>query len=64
MLEVADIVESIRMIEHHKGKYIKVVLSYLEQRGLVDKEIRKIILDAFNNYSRAVQRDLGYQIEE
>lgn len=63
-MQIEDIVESVRMIEHHKGKYIKIVLADLEQRDCFDKNVRKVVLDAFNNFSRAVQRELGYNVED
>lgn len=63
MLEIADIVETVRLIEHHKGKFIKILLTHLEQNGKLDKETRKVALDTFNNFSRAVQKELGYVVE-
>lgn len=63
MLPIDDIVETVRLVEHHKGKYIKIVLTALEQRGKLDTETRKLILDAFNNFSRSVQQELGYTVE-
>lgn len=44
-----------------RGKHIKQVLQRLEQLGKIDKETRKIILDEFNDYYRAIMKELGYE---
>lgn len=63
MLPIDDIVQTVRLIEHHKGKFIKHVLSELERQGKLDKDTRKLVLDGFNNFSRSIQQELGYVVE-
>lgn len=47
-----------------KGKHIKAVLTRLERFGPVSKDTRKIILDEFNDMTRDLLRQLGYQVED
>jgi len=47
-----------------KGKNIKAVLTRLERFGIVSKDTRKIILDEFNDMTRDLLRQLGYQVED
>jgi len=61
--QIEDIVRLVREIEHHKGKHLKSTLALLENRGTLDKESRKIILDGFNNFNRQVLRLIGYNVE-
>jgi len=44
-----------------RGKYIKRLLSQLEPLDIVDIVVRKIILDALNDYARDVNKELGYE---
>jgi len=63
-LDLSDLVSLIKEIDHQKGKYVKAVLTGLENKDVLDKDTRKVVLDGFNNFNRAVQRILGYTIEE
>lgn len=63
-LDIKDLVATVKAIEHHKGKFVKAVLTALEKKGDIDKETRKIVLDGFNNYNRAVLRCIGYDVED
>lgn len=47
-----------------KGKHIKAVLTRLERFGPVSRDTRKIILDEFNDLTREILRQLGYQVED
>lgn len=53
-----------RKLINLKGKYIKQVLGNLEDIGPLDKQTRKIILDAFNDLLRDILRQLGYTVED
>lgn len=44
-----------------RGKYIKRLLGQLEPLDIVDIVVRKIILDALNDYARDVNKELGYE---
>lgn len=44
-----------------RGKYIKRLLGQLEPLDVVDIVVRKIILDALNDYARDVNKELGYE---
>lgn len=50
--------ELIRHVGNMKGKYIKVVLTFLESQQRVTPEIRKIVLDAFNDNARDIIKEI------
>jgi hypothetical protein len=41
-----------------KGKYVKAALLKLEEKGPLDPEVRKIVLDAFNDMYREFRQTL------
>jgi len=43
-----------------KGKYIKRTLTLIELAGQQSVEVRKIILDGFNDMMRDILKELGY----
>lgn len=45
-----------RMAIALSGKYVKQALANLESSGTLTPEIRKAILDAFNDYKRELER--------
>lgn len=53
-----------REIINLKGKHIKSVLSRLERIGALTKEVRKIVLDEFNDLTRENLRLLGYDVAD
>jgi hypothetical protein len=59
-MEVKTITE--RTIEHLRGKYIKRTLLALETYfgGPIPTEIRKTILDGYNDFTRDTLTELGY----
>jgi hypothetical protein len=63
-LDLSDIYSLVKDIDQQKGKYVKAVLTSLETSNRLDKDTRKIVLDGFNNFNRAVQRLLGYEIDQ
>ncbi len=63
-LDLSDIYSLVKDIDQQKGKYVKAVLTALETSNRLDKDTRKIVLDGFNNFNRAVQRLLGYEIDQ
>lgn len=63
-IEVNDLVSFIKIVEQHKGKYIKLTLSNVEMSGKLDRELRKIILDGMNSFARAVYKTCGYDVED
>ena len=65
-LRVDDVVALAKHVHHQKGKYIKSTLSRLEAQQdnvALDHEVRKIILDNFNDFARAVLESVGYRVE-
>jgi hypothetical protein len=46
-------------IDNLRGKYIKQVLTSIEQTNKLDQDVRKSILDAFNEYTRELYKLLG-----
>ena len=47
-------------LKNLRGKYIKQVLTQVEEEGVLTPIVRKIILDGFNDLMRDVLRELGY----
>jgi|SwirhirootsSR2_FD_contig_21_10239948_length_847_multi_2_in_0_out_0_2 hypothetical protein len=47
-----------------KGKHIKLVLTRLERIGALNKDVRKIVLDEFNDLTRESLRLLGYEVAD
>ena len=45
-----------RMAIQLSGKYVKQALTALEVSGTLTPDIRKVILDAFNDYKRDLER--------
>jgi transposase len=52
--------ETQRIINNLRGKYIKQVLSRIEQEEMLTAEIRKIVLDEINDLVREILKELGY----
>lgn len=50
-----------KALKNLRGKYIKRLLSQLEQASYLDIVVRKIVLDALNDYARDVNKELGYE---
>jgi len=48
-----------RTIMHLRGKYIKRQLTQLESHGMINSTVRKIILDAMNDFTRELEKELG-----
>lgn len=64
VVQLVELVELVGQFEQQKGKHIKITLSALERLGRLDPEVRKIVLDGFNNYTRALLRMMNYSVEE
>ena len=60
---VEDLVTIIRVVHHFKGKHIKQLLTELESLGALTPEVRKAVLDNFNEYARSVLLRLGNSID-
>jgi hypothetical protein len=52
MNQIQDQIMSPQMIHHLKGKYVKRLLSRLEELHRLDPDVRKVILDEFNDFVR------------
>lgn len=54
-----------KTLAHLRGKYIKRTLEALERyfAGDIPKDIRKAVLDGFNDYTRDTLIELGYGVE-
>jgi hypothetical protein len=63
-VEVQDMMRLVHTVNHFKGKYIKQILTMLEQQGELKPETRKIILDGFNGFSRSVLAQMGYELND
>lgn len=63
-IEVTDILQAARYIQHQRGKYIKQVLEALEKSGSLTPEVRKAVLDGFNDYARTLCKYVGYNVED
>lgn len=48
-----------RMLAHLRGKYIKRQLTQLENGAILTPAVRKIILDAMNDFTRELEKELG-----
>lgn len=57
-IDTVDVLETVRHIEGVKGKYLKLALSNLERLGPLDPKVRKVVLDAFNDLTRALLKSL------
>ncbi len=53
--------ETQRILNNLRGKYIKRVLTQLEETDKINQETRKIILDCINDLMRDVFKELGYK---
>lgn len=51
--------EKIKTIKNLNGKYIKLLLSRLEHRFDLPKDMRKVILDTLNDYARELHEEMG-----
>lgn len=53
------LIEMIRVFFNNMtGKYAKQTLQRLEDQNLLSKEVRKCVLDGFNDFSREVNKRL------
>jgi len=50
-------------ITNLNGKYIKVLLSKLEEQNVLTPLLRKFILDTMNDYHRELLKELGYDTQ-
>lgn len=51
-----------KLIYDLRGKYIKQTLARIElHEGAMTSDIRKAILDGFNDYCRELTKELGYE---
>lgn len=63
-IEVSDLVAFVELVEQQKGRFIKQLLNDLERKdGRISPELRKLLLDTINDYTRAVYKVIGYTIE-
>lgn len=52
-----------RELKNLRGKYIKKLLNELERLDVLDIIVRKVTLDAFNDYARDVAKVVGLDEE-
>ena len=50
--------QQVRIIKNLNGKYIKLLLSRLEHRFELSKDLRKTVLDTLNDYARELHQEL------
>lgn len=66
-IESLDIIDVLRIVTKKKRKFLAMLLTELEQRYPKDSleylEIRKLILDSFNDFTRSILRTLFGDIE-
>lgn len=63
-LDVTDLVQIVEFVQNQKGKHVKQALLSIERDRPLDPALRKIILDNFNNYARAICKGFGYTVED
>ncbi len=67
IIEGLDVIDVVRYITRKKDKFLAIALAELEEA--MDKEsneykfIRKVFLDAFNDYTRSILRTIFGNIE-
>lgn len=49
------------IIQNMTGKHIKQTLQRLEDLGILNQTIRKVILDEMNDFNRDLLKELGYE---
>lgn len=54
----------VKIVKNSTGKYAKRTLQQIERSGMLTKELRKIILDNYNDLARETLKQLGYEEEE
>lgn len=59
-----ELAEQERILTNIKGKHIKSVLSKLERLNMLTPQIRKIVLDGFNDFTRENLRYLGFDVPD
>ena len=52
-----------KSLSNLRGKHIKQLLLKLEQLDVLNVIVRKVVLDALNDYSRDILKELGYDTE-
>ena len=63
-IEVSDLVAFVELVEQQKGRFIKQLLNDLEKRdGRITPQMRKLLLDTINDYTRAIYKVIGYTVE-
>jgi hypothetical protein len=67
IIEGLDVIDVVRYITRKKDKFLAIALSELEETMDKDsneyKYIRKVFLDAFNDYTRSILRTFFGNIE-
>ena len=67
IIEGLDVIDVVRYITKKKDKFLAIALSELEdvmdENGNEYKFIRKVFLDAFNDYTRSILRTFFGNIE-
>lgn len=64
---VPDLLNMLEMLDHATGKHTKHTLSRLESLNLppeIFREVRKAVLDGYNDLRREIERRVGLTIEE
>ena len=66
-VSVLDILAAVKQIEGLKGKYVKQCLTTIEKQTSttrVNTHVRKAILDAFNDFARALEQIFSYELQD
>jgi hypothetical protein len=67
IIEGLDVIDVVRYITKKKDKFIAIVLAELEETFDRDSDeykfVRKVFLDAFNDYTRSLMRTIFGNIE-
>ncbi len=59
--KVLELTKAEQVIYNLRGKYIKQTLARLEEGDKMSQDVRKIVLDGFNDYCRELTKELGYE---
>lgn len=64
-MQLDEVIAVVSRIEQQKNRRLKALLTALElKHGKLSPETRKLILDAFNDYTRTVFQMIGYNVEQ
>lgn len=61
---IEDLVKLVALIDSQKGKHVKELLTRIESRRELTPQLRKDVLDSYNDFARAIYVMIGYSVEK